>query len=226
MSRIRPPVGRALNPHELPRASLNMREIAATLSRHGVSEEMRGSVTATMQLAADDYLLSKLLEEQGATRAEIHDHAKRAADLARQVAELFAQDDAAARVVYQNVAIAGGPAKEVLDAIQRGIRDYAAGAIRYAASVGKPKREAPAVAVHARQIALAKRLIDWGYAADLPHGTTASSLLAQLLAILLEAVGEPHSKVQDLLDAAKWKEWGEIRPPRQRGRGRKADKAE
>lgn len=227
MSRARPLIGglAGFGSVDVPRTTLKLKQIRKTLERHKLADDLQPAIIDTLQAAADDYLLSKQLEQQGALVSEIHKYIGRIAGVETELQSIFHAKEpeaaAADRVIWQRVMADGGPDRERMLGMIGDLAAYRTAALKFASTLGPIKPQSPKVAAHKRRVQLAKAMLNWFYDAGLPTETTASGLMAELLADVLESVGEPHTKPQDLLHEAQWPE-AMLRPRRKAGRKPKA----
>lgn len=208
MSRLLP-AALTIAPEDMPRAKLDTVRVCNELRRAGVAEDRHEAVVALLQRSMDDYALSRLVEQTGATPGEVRRYMAR---LRRFVAEAEAmlspaggRDSNAARALIQNSYVRGTLPPGAADTLIKALRQFATGISRgFPPSDGgaKAETEAGKVAQARRHRKLARGFLEGWDRLDLPWTFTNNGLLYRLYVIALASVGERQADPSRVFEKA------------------------
>jgi hypothetical protein len=189
------------------RVELDPVPIQNQLGKAGVPESEHGAIVRSLQGLIDDYVLSRIAVQQGATPAQVADYASRlakAVSVVRGLTQLNAPTHPAADAVLSRAMLTHGLDPELPDHLGRLLSELAVRVAMVAREVGPPQPGGGKAAVRKRQAQLAHALLIWAETFGLPKSTNPNGLLAHTLDLCLQKLGEQNSHPARLLDDVMW----------------------
>lgn len=177
--------------------------VRSRLRNAGIGDEQHQWIIAELHRAVLDYKTRIRFDEESATPAQVREFVDRAVAVANDLTILLDASTGGARAIRQAMLLSGAIDGPALDALRIGAKKLKASASHVRAQVGQPVRGGGKHMAHSRQVRFARSLVRWFSANGWPGGTSANSLLAQILGACLKAAGEQAGKPILLLkDAA------------------------
>ena len=202
MSKLRP-VSFGIFEGDLPHVQMNVAKAEARLSAAGISAEQHEPLVRVLKQACHEYIIDRMADEKGVTASQVREHFSELREHFLGLHKLLdRRSNPVAKVVLQRAEMEGELSNEQVEQALANLRSIVTAAALVVRKAGPVRRGGGRAALHRRQLQFAKGFVDTFEANGLPMGTSQNSLMAQLLSLCLDAVGEEYKEPENLLAKA------------------------